>query len=210
MRYFDALVAMFRRRAPRVSCGEFPTRVLTDDRMERALDPVRLRRIRDSIVRVNRADSCIRYIVQKNGDPMHEFDEFVDMVFSHAVMEHVGELSLAYERMSRWLVPGGFMSHQIDFRSHRSARDWNGHWAYSDLVWKLIYLGTEPLINRLPCSEHIRLMRLHGFELLAERKQQDGSGITRSMLAARFRDMSADDLATRGVFIQAAKPAPGL
>ena len=203
---FDALVALFRRREPRTSSGEFPSRVLTDDRMERALDPTRLRRIRDSIVRVNRDDSCVRYIVQKNSDPMHELDGSVDMVFSHAVMEHVGELSLAYERMNRWLVPGGFVSHQIDFRSHRAARDWNGHWAYSDLVWKLIYLGTQPLINRVPCSEHIRLMQLYGFELVTERRRQDGSGITRPMLAPHFRDMSADDLATSGVFIQAAKP----
>ena len=51
---FDSLVALFRRREPRASSGEFPSRVLTDDRMERALDPTRLRRIRDSIARVNR------------------------------------------------------------------------------------------------------------------------------------------------------------
>ena len=130
------------------------------------------------------------------------------MIFLHAVMERVGELSPAYERMSRWLVPGGFMSHQIGFRSHRAARDWNGHWAYSDLVWNLIYLGTEPLINRVPCSEHIRLMRLHGFELVTERRRQDGSGIIRPMLAPRFQDMSANDLTTRGVFIQATKLTP--
>ena len=205
---FDSLLALFRRREPRASSGEFPSRVLTDDRMERALDPTRLRRIRDSIARVNRDDSCIRYIVQKNDDPMHELDGSLHMVFSHAVMEHVGELSLAYERISRWLAPGGFMSHVIDFRCHLAARDWNGHWAYSDLVWKLIYLRTEPLINRAPCSEHIRLMRLHGFELVTERRRQDGSGITRPMLAPRYRGMSADDLATRGVFIQATKPTP--
>ena len=206
---FDALVALFRHREPRISADEFPSQVLTDARMERALDPTHLRRIRDSIARVNRSDSCVRYIVQKNGDPMHELDGSVDMIFSHAVMEHVGELSLAYERMSRWLAPGGIMSHVIDFRCHLAARDWNGHWAYSDLIWKLLYLGTEPLINRVPCSEHIRLMRLHGFELVTERKRQDDSGITRPMLAPRFRDMSADDLRTRGVFIQATKPAPG-
>ena len=69
------------------------------------------------------------------------------------------------------------MSHVIDFRSHRAARDWNGHWAYSDLAWKLIYLGTEPLINRVPCSEHIRLMRLHGFELVTERRRRSVRGL---------------------------------
>ena len=152
---------------------------------------------------VNRDDSCIRYILQKNGDPMHELDGTADMIFSQAALEHVGELSLAYERMSRWLVPGGFVSHQIDFQCHGAARDWNGHWAYSDPVWKLVYLGTEPLINRVPCSEHLRLMRHHGFESVAETRRQDVSGIAEPMLATRFRGMSADDLTTRGVFVQA-------
>ena len=67
---FDGLVELLRRREPRASSGEFPSRVLTDDRMAHALDRERLRRIRDSIARVNRDHSCIRYIVQKNGDPM--------------------------------------------------------------------------------------------------------------------------------------------
>ena len=203
---FDALAELFRRRAPRDSSGGFPAHVLTDERMERCLEPERLRRIRESIVRVNRDGSRIRYIVQKGGDPMRALDGSVDMVFSQAVMEHVGDLSLAYERMSRWLAPGGFMSHEIDFRCHLSARDWNGHWAYSDPVWAVIHLGMEPLINRVPCSEHIRLMRLHGFDPVVERRRRDRSGIARSMLAPRFRDMSAEDLATRGVFVQAVKP----
>ena len=211
---FDDLVALFRRRDARDASGgglpqaamlsdEFPAHVLSDSRMERCLDPARLGRIRESIARVNRDDSCIRYILQKNGDPMHELDGTADMIFSQAALEHVGELSLAYERMSRWLVPGGFVSHQIDFQCHGAARDWNGHWAYSDPVWKLIYLGTEPLINRVPCSEHLRLMRHHGFESVAETRRQDGSGIAEPMLATRFRGMSADDLTTRGVFVQA-------
>ena len=127
---------------------------------------------------------------------MREHDGSMDMIFSHSVMEHVGELSLAYERMSRWLVPGGFMS-------HLSARDWNGHWAYSDSVWKLLFLGTQPLINRVPCSEHLRPMRLHGFEIRTEERRYDHSGVAQPMLAPRFRGMSTEDLTTRGVFIQA-------
>ena len=212
---FDDLVALFRRRDARDASGdalpqgsmlsdEFPAHVLSDGRMERCLDPARLDRIRESIARDNRDDSCIRYIVQKDGDPMHELDGTADMIFSQAALEHVGELSLAFERMSRWLAPGGFMSHQIDFQCHGAARDWNGHWVYSDPVWKLIYLGSAPLINRIPCSEHLQLMRHHGFELITERRRQDGAGIVQSMLATRFQGMSADDLTTCGVFVQAA------
>ena len=199
----DALVELFRRREPRGSSGEFPAHILTDDRMERCLKPERLRRIRESVAQVNRVESCIRYIVQNDGDPMHELDTSVDMIFSHAVMEHVGDLPLAYERMRRWLAPGGCMSHVIDFRCHGAARDWNGHWAYSDPVWKLLFLGAEPLINRVPYSEHVRLMRRSGFELVFEWTRQDESGIPRHMLAPRFRSMGDDDLTTSGAFVQA-------
>ena len=203
---FDALVKLFRQRVPLVQTGRFPAHVLTEDRMEHCLEPGRLRRIRESIVRVNQADSCIRYIVQKSGDPMREHDGSMDMIFSHSVMEHVEELSLAYERMSRWLVSGGLMSHIVDFKCHLSARNWNGHWAYSDPVWKLLFLGMQPLINRVPCSEHVRLVRLHGFDVRTERKGYDHSGVTQSMLARRFRGMSTEDLTTRTVFIQARQP----
>ena len=203
---FEGLVELFRQRTPPGNTGMFPARVLTADRMERCLEPGRLRRIRESIARVNQGDSCIRYIVQESGDPMREHDGSMDMIFSHSVMEHVGELSPAYERMSRWLAPGGFMSHHIDFKCHLSARDWNGHWAYSDSVWKLLFLGTQPLINRVPCSEHLRLMRLHGFEIRTEERRHDHSGVAQPMLAPRFRGMSTEDLTTRGVFVQAARP----
>jgi len=203
---FEALVTLFRQRAPPGQAGSFPADVLTADRMERCLAPGRLRRIRESISRVNQEDSCIRYIVQKDGDPMREHDGSMDMIFSHSVMEHVGELSLAYERMSRWLAPGGFMSHHVDFKCHLSARDWNGHWAYTDAVWKLLFLGAQPLINRVPCSEHLRLMRLHGFEVRTEERRHDRSGVTRAMLAPPFRGMSTEDLTTRGVFLQAMGP----
>ena len=197
---FDALVELLRRREPP---AEFPAQVLTDERMERALEPLRLRRIRESIARVNREDSCVRYVVQRSGDPMRELDGSVAMIFSQDTMEHVAEISLAYSRMSRWLAPGGFVSHQIDFRCHGAARDWNGHWAYSDPVWALIWLGREPLINRIPCSEHLRQMRLHGFDVVTELRQRDGSGITQAMLASSFQVMSEDDLTTQGIFVQA-------
>ena len=94
---FDDLVALFCRRDARDASGdalpqgamlsdEFPAHVLSDSRMERCLDPARLGRIRESIARVNRDDSCIRYILQKNGDPMHELDGTADMIFSQAAL----------------------------------------------------------------------------------------------------------------------------
>ena len=71
--------------------------VLTDERMERALEPLRLRRIRESIARVNREDSCVQYVVQRDGDPMHELDGSVAMIFSQ-------NLLWSTSRSSPWLL----------------------------------------------------------------------------------------------------------
>jgi hypothetical protein len=81
------------------------------------------------------------------------------MTYSQAVLEHVDELASTYQELYRWLKPGGFMSHEIDFRCHRTARKWNGHWAYSDSAWKLIRGVWPYLLSRQPHSTHIELLQ---------------------------------------------------
>ncbi len=43
----------------------------------------------------------------------------VDVVFSNAVLEHVGDLETAFAQLYRITRPGGINLHQIDFRDHR-------------------------------------------------------------------------------------------
>jgi hypothetical protein len=129
----------------------------------------------------------------------------VDMILSQAVLEHVGDLPYTYRQLSRWLKPGGFMSHQIDFRCHRTARQWNGHWAYSDRVWRLIGSVWPYLINREPYSTHRELLDTAGLDVVCEVKLRRPSGIRRERLASRFRHLSDDDLITSGAFVQAVK-----
>ena len=59
------------------------------------------------------------------------------------------------------------MSHQIDFTSHGVTEKWNGHRAYSDLLWKIIVGKRKYLINREPVSTHIGLMEKYDFDLFA-------------------------------------------
>ena len=138
-------------------------------------------------------------------DPKVIKEESIDMIYSQAVMEHVNDLAYTYEQLYRWLKPGGFMSHEIDFRSHGTAKDWNGHWAYSDFVWKLIKGKRPYLINRQPLSTHINLLEKFGFEVVCDMKTKDSSGIERKVLASRFKNMFDDDLTTSTAFIQAVK-----
>ena len=133
-------------------------------------------------------------------------DGTVQMICSQAVMEHVDALDSAYGAMRRWLVPGGLMSHQIDFTSHGTARLWNGHWTFSDLEWRLVR-GRRPwFLNRQPLSTHVQLMRQHGFEVTEVLRRFAPSEFGRERLSRRFGHLAEEDLESAGAFVQAIAP----
>ena len=99
------------------------------------------------------------------------------------------------------------MSHQIDFRSHGTARGWNGHWRYSDRVWGVIRSSWPYLINRQPYSAHTRVMRELGLNIVCQIRVRQSSAIARENLAPRFKAISAEDLCTSGAFVQAVRSA---
>jgi hypothetical protein len=74
----------------------------------------------------------------------------VEMIFSQAVLEHVDDLRGTYAAMASWSTPTGFLSHEIDFRSHGLARDWDDHWTIPDRQWRVIRGRRPYLINRAP------------------------------------------------------------
>jgi hypothetical protein len=107
--------------------------------------------------------------------------------------------------MSLWLKNSGFMSHTIDFKSHGTATEWNGHWRYSDVVWRVIPGKQTYLINREPYVSHQNFIRNENFEVVYDRRILSSSNITRKMLADKFKKISDLDLQTSGVFLQAKK-----
>jgi hypothetical protein len=129
----------------------------------------------------------------------------VDVIISHAVLEHVVNLESIYQALALWLKRGGMMSHQIDFTSHGLAEKWNGYRAYPEFLWKAI-IGRRPyLINRQPCSVHIALLEKNGFEVVKTKHVVRTDGIQRSQLARRWRSISDDDLACSDLTVQARK-----
>lgn len=215
---FDELVALFEARADIPDAEEFPEvkpylddygfpgHILTGEWLAAALDPARLAHIRAAVAEMGRPDSPVRYAV-----PWHDASRIerasIDMIFSQAVLEHVDDLDGAYAAMGDWLRPGGVMSHQIDFRCHGTADSWNGHWACSDLHWRLIRGGRPYLINRQPHSAHLDLLKRHGFELVHEQPRELPSTLSRRDLAVRFRQLSDSDLTTSGAYMLS-RPRP--
>ena len=215
---FDQLVELFQARAdipgeqefpevePRLPTYRFPSHVLTAARLARALDAPRLTRLRRSVATAGSSDSAVRHLA-----PWHDAapnGRLADMVLSQAVLEHVDELAHAYRKMYDLLKPGGVMSHVIDFRCHGSARDWNGHWTYSDWTWKLVRGRRPYFLNRAPCSTHVSLLRRTGFDVTFACPRSEPSAIGEKDLASRFREgtFTPADLVTSGLFVQAVKP----
>lgn len=116
-----------------------------------------------------------------------------DWLMTHSVMEHVDELDATYAAFARWLKPGGFATHLIDFQSHGLASDWNGHWAVSSPTWALMRGRRPYLINRMWRSQHVELMRRNGFEVLTELRHVKADGLSASELRKPFADMPSGD-----------------
>jgi len=213
---FDELVLLFRNRTPIPDVSEFPSakpllenyefpyNIFSDEKLNKSLSESRLNEIRYSIENTNKENSSIQYKV-----PWYEksilSQDSVDMIYSQAVLEHVIDLFNTYEAMRDWLKPDGFISHQIDFKSHGTSKYWNGHWQYSDFIWKIIKGRRSYLINRAPHSEHISILDKLNFKIICDIKIKAESKLKKNQLAEKFMSMSDDDFLSSGTFIQAVK-----
>ena len=219
-RIFDELVELFRARAPIRSGGEFaevkpqlddyafPHHLLDAARMERALRPERLQRIRRALLgeHDDARAPIIRYRAPWQDASVIE-PASQDFVFSQAVLEHIDALPEAYAAMRAWLKPRGRLSHQIDFKSHGHAPTWDGHWRYRDFTWRLVRGPESWFINREPYSTHQRLLAASGFRIVYEQRARSAPSCARGSLARRFRAMPDADRETSGVYLLAVADA---
>jgi len=214
LQILDELLTLFKSKSdipkafkPQIDSEVFPDHILTADRLNAAMSPERINLIRQAITNPhNSTEQTVRLVYFAPWDKENVIqDSSVDMIFSQAVLEHIDDLEDTYSKLYRWLKPGGYLSNQIDFKSHGTSVVWNGHLGYGDLLWKL-FRGRRPfLINRMPYSYHQSLLEDNGFEIVRSLPNKDGEGIRREKLAPRFRDISDEDLIIADAFIQATK-----
>lgn len=194
--------------SPSLKEHSFPHHILPDEILSDSLHPDRLATIRKALDDPRSANVVqIAYVAPWQGVSC-EFMDGLDMVFSQAVMEHVEQVTATYASLYRWLRPGGFMSHAIDYKSHGYTRDWNGHWTLLEFAWKIVKGNRPYLINRLPHSAHIEAMKKAGFQITGEVKR-NRAPFPRHKLSDKFRTLSDDDLRISVAFIQAIKPQAG-
>jgi hypothetical protein len=211
----DELVELFQNRSPIPDVTEFPNlypglddyafpaAFYSDGHLEEALNEVRVRAIRQVLLD-SKAKSHptvnIRYVAPWNSEVMTEAGS-VDMIFSQAVMEHVDDLWASYGAMYQWLRPGGIMCHEIDFKCHGTARNWNGHWTYPDLIWKIIRGRRPYFLNRKTCGQHLDLMQNAGFEIVYVQRKKSEQNISQEDLCNGLENTSSLDLATSSAYV---------
>lgn len=212
----EELTTLFRERAaipgsdefpalkPYLDSLDFPYDALDNIRLERSLEKQRVEEIRRAILMGYGKEISLKYVVPWNSISAIP-KESVDMLFSQSVLELIDDLQFAYRAMHLWVKPNGFVSHQIDFGSVGTAKEWNGHWKYSDYLWKLMK-GRRPYFpNREQHSTHLKLLQDAGFGIVRDIATESESRFSLRDLAPRFRGMTEDDLVTSDAFIQAVK-----
>jgi SAM-dependent methyltransferase len=213
-RIFRELVSFFRDRTPRPSCGWpnydpllderlFPSAILDDAALDRSLAPDRLDAISAALAGAPGGPIRIAYSCPWTSDASI-VPESVDWIWSQSVMEHVDDVEGAYAAMHRWLKPGGFISHQVDLRSHGVSAEWNGQWGIPGWQWRVMRGRRTYLINRLPYSAHAALVRRF-FEVRTELLLDADDGLPDERFRPPFDRLTARERRTSGYFVVAVK-----
>ena len=191
---------------PYLESYDFPDYILTEEKLEQCLNTKRLESIREALLNLNKTSAKFSIVYKVPWDNESVIEEnSMDMIISQATLEHVDDLETTYRTLYRFLKPGGIMSHQIDFRSHGTAFNWDRHWLYSDFIWGLIRGKRGYLLNRQPYSVHLDLLNKFEFKICEQKLVQSASTISKRLRESYLRHFSAEDFSTSGAFIQALK-----
>ncbi|MFH1690020.1 MAG: hypothetical protein ABIE42_07250 [Candidatus Eisenbacteria bacterium] len=196
--------AEFPRTRPRLGSYAFPTEILTEKALEAALDPARIDAVTRAVAErdaVPEAGVSVSYKAPWCRSSAPE-NESVDMVLSQSVLQNVTDLRSAADDMLSWLVAGGLASHEVDLSAIGRAPEWNGHWAYPSLLWKLMRGNRHWFLNRQPHSAYLVAFAGAGFEVVHDETVRRESAINRERLAPEFRELSDEDLTTSSMFLQ--------
>jgi len=217
LKLFDELVDLFKKRTPIpdesifpnmkpfLNDYSFPSILLHDDLLEKSLNEGRLKSIRKSIeLPYNETNDFFIYYAPWNSPDIIK-NKSVDLIISQAVLEHVDDLKNAFKYFFNWLKEDGVMSHQLDFKCHGFAKEWNGHWAYNNFEWMLVRGRRKWLINRKPLSYHLRMYKNNQFEIIHKKSIYAQNGISRKKLSSNFLYITDEDMLTSGSYILSKK-----
>jgi len=170
----------------------------------------RLVRRRGGGIAFDESRLCLLPRRRADGDGLGLAEEF-DMIYSHAVLEHVRDLDACFRNMAAALKRGGMMSHVVDLRDHRFG---DAHplrfLCYPGWVWESASSNRACFTNRRRLRDYEETLRRAGLELrnlvVTRRCGADYLESLRPSLHADFVGMSDDDLCPLVFHLVADKP----
>ena len=172
---------------------DFPYQIYSNEFLDFCLREERIKKIEYSILNQNIKDSLIYYYNDKDIFNNKVQRDTMDLIFSQATMEHVDDITFHYKSMQKLLKKEGLISHSIDFRCHGYASQWDKHWEYSDLYWKLLRGKRPYLINRMPLSKHLNLIESNNFKVLENQIVKLNSNIVNKNKYKKLKDFQDYD-----------------
>ncbi|NOZ22038.1 MAG: methyltransferase domain-containing protein [Planctomycetes bacterium] len=138
-------------------------------------------------------------------------DASVDLIYSHQVLEHVGDLDACFRGMCRVLKPGGVAMHVVDLSGHSEFA--RGHpldpLRYPSHLWRLMF-SHRPHVNRLRLGAYLRSIESSGMELADLRKlrmlDRAEAAAVRRLLSPPFSRVDVDELCVIEFFFLARRP----
>ena len=129
--------------------------------------------VRNFLIKRNSPDDALDQVTylspraaEDTGLPSSTFD----LIYSHAVLEHVRAPKHVLSEIWRLLRPGGYTSHQIDTRNHLDFSRPNEHLALPEWVWQLMTSNRSSYTNRYTIPMWLELFPRDGLEVLSARE----------------------------------------
>jgi hypothetical protein len=127
-------------------------------------------------------------------------DQWVDFVWSQAVLEHIkrAEFLDTMRELRRVIRNDGVCSHRVDLKDHLG--DALNHLRFSERLWESDFMASSGFYtNRIRYSEMLRLFQQSGFDVkVVNVDRWDGLPTPRARLAAGFRQLPEDELCVSG------------
>jgi len=124
----------------------------------------------DYLIKRNSPDDAIGQVTYRSPCKAEETglpDSSFDLVYSHAVLEHVHGPKQVISEIWRLLRSGGYTSHQIDTRNHLDFSRPMEHLSLPEWVWNLMTSNRSSYTNRYTIAMWIDLFKGRGFEVLS-------------------------------------------
>jgi L-malate glycosyltransferase len=155
-------------------------------------------------------DPDIRYLVTPLAGLKRESGlQEIELVYSHAAVEHIWEIADFWERAIGLTADGGWHSHRIDLADH-GRRDTNyvEMLEWSAAAYWMMMRFVPGAINRWRASMHVEFVARKGLKILVARPEVRPSlPIAKARINRALRTLDEADLLTVALDLVAVKPA---